>query len=47
MKDKRTHYGAVNRKNRSVVASISMLFVVRKTGPILPLLVGLTAGSTG
>ena len=31
-----------NRNNRSVIASIP--FVVRKTGPILPPLVGLTAG---
>ena len=46
MKDKRTHYGTVDESKleRQICGSALIFYNVRKIGPILLPLVGLTAG---
>ena len=45
MKDERTHYDAVDKSESEpqFCGSASVLFIVRKSGPILVALVGLAA----
>ena len=46
MKDKRTHYGAIDKSymKHQICGNVSISFIVRKTGPIHSPLVGLMAG---
>ena len=46
VKDKRTHYDAMDKtkSEQQIFGSESISCIVRQTGPILPLLVDLTAG---
>ena len=46
MKDERSHYGAVDKSlwKQQICGTVLISFIVRKPGPIFPLLVGLMAG---
>ena len=44
MKDKRTHYGTVDKSEQQICGSTVIFCIVRNTGPMFPPLVGLMAG---